>query len=77
MGCACFTVSKGSVILNNRLNEKKINNRRNILYAINNWNIVLDFLQYRELNSTARVCRYNNISLKIENLTLSQEHLKF
>ena len=60
MGCVCFGVKNDSVFFKNKLNPKKINNRKNFLNAINCWNIVLDFLQYKELNYTAKVCRYKN-----------------
>ena len=59
MGCGCFTVSKHKSLidLNGKIMDRKVKVRRNMVYTINNWNNVLDFLSYKELNTTARVCR--------------------
>ena len=58
MGC-CFTVKKNRTSNNiiNRNNDRKSSGKKNRLFTISNWNNVLDFLSYKELNTTARICR--------------------
>ncbi len=58
MGCGCFTIKKKSSF-SYKHTEKKLCLKRNMVFSINSWNIVLDFLTYKELNSTAKLCRYN------------------
>ena len=50
MGCSCYTGKKNG-------SQRKLNIKKNLLNATNNWDNVLDFLGYKELQETAKVCR--------------------
>ena len=57
MGCGCFTVKMKNSVMNQKMIDNQSKIKKNILYSITKWDIVLDFLSYKELNSYAKICK--------------------